>query len=229
MSGPLVSIFWSHWTVKSHSILKLSLSATPSSFCSYQLLALCNPHLPQSCQWLCHSTLSCRPSFLPSYSVCTSLPHSLTTWATVSPFLTFAHSTLGILLCDQYEIFKACSWVLHIRASVLPFKSPFAIHCQVLSQSIPSLSLTYSCPIALFAASIHSPSPLLHSLCTPLGPQPLRCWLHCYLQLSWVLPLHHFSHTNSSYSLLSSRSSYNWSGLFLPSFWVLSGNITSRV
>ena len=52
MSGLLASIFRSHWTVKPHSILEFSLSTTPSGFCSYQLLALSNPHLPQSCQWI---------------------------------------------------------------------------------------------------------------------------------------------------------------------------------
>ena len=61
------------------------------------------------------------------------------------------------------------------------------------SQYLPFLSYTDH---AFFSASIHSLSPLLHSLCTSLGPQPLRCWLQCYLQLSWVMPLHYFSRTN---------------------------------
>ena len=43
--------------------------------------------------------------------------------------------------------------MLHIRASVHPFKPPFAIYCQVLSQSIRSFPLTY-CPFILFC--IHS-------------------------------------------------------------------------
>ena len=93
MSGPHASIFRSHWTVKSHSILKFSLSTPPSGFWSYRLLALSNPHLPQSCLWIYRATLS----FLPFYSVCASLPHSLTTLATVSPFRTFC--TRLILQC----------------------------------------------------------------------------------------------------------------------------------
>ena len=82
----------------------------------------------------------------------------------------------------------------------------FAIHCQVLSQSIPSFSFTYDtyCPCILFWFHLFSVSFTSFTL----GPQPLRCWLHCYLQLSWVMPLHYFSHTNSSCSLLSSRSSH---------------------
>ena len=83
MSGLLASIIRSHWIVKSHSILKFSLSTTPSGFCSYQLLALSNSHLPQSCQWIHRATFSC----LPLYSVSASLLHSLTIWATVSPLL----------------------------------------------------------------------------------------------------------------------------------------------
>ena len=81
----LTSIFRSHWTMKSHSILKFSLSTTPFGFCSYQLLALSNSHLPQSCQWIYRVTLSC----LPLYSVRASLLHSLSTWATVSRLLLY--------------------------------------------------------------------------------------------------------------------------------------------
>ena len=96
MSRLLASIFRSHWTLKSQSILKFSFFTIPSLFCSYQQLALSNPRLPQSCQWIYRATLSC----LPLYSVCASLPHSLTTWATVSPLLPhILHK--GILLCDQ--------------------------------------------------------------------------------------------------------------------------------
>ena len=92
-----------------------------------------------------------------------------------------------------------------------------------LSSLIPSFPLTY-CQCILFC--FHSFSVSFTSF--TLGPQPLRYWLHCYLQLSWVMLLHYFSHTNSSCFLLSSRSSHNWSGLFLPSSgYVYSGNITS--
>ena len=142
MSGLLASIFRSHWTVKSHSFLKFSLSSTHSGLCLYQLLALSNPHLPQSCQWIYSATLSC----LPLYSVCARLP-------TLSPhgplflpyFRTFC--TKGILLNDQYEISynKPCSRALHIRASVHPFKSPFAMHCQVLSQ--PTFLFSHILPV----------------------------------------------------------------------------------
>ena len=66
ISGLLSSIFRLHYTVKSHSILKFSLSTTLSDFCSYQLLGLSNPHLPQICQWTYRATLLC----LPLYSVC---------------------------------------------------------------------------------------------------------------------------------------------------------------
>ena len=132
-----------------------------------------------------------------------------------------AHSAKrGILLCDQYEIsYNLFSKLVPRRyisgPQYLLWLLLFAIHCQVLSQSIPSFPLTY-CPCILFC--FHSFSVSFTSF--TLGPQPLRCWLHCYLQLSWVILLYYFSHTNSSCFLLSSRSSHNWSGLFLPSFWV---------
>ena len=64
MSRLLASIFRSHWTVKSHSILKFSLSTIPSIrlICSYQLLALSNPHLLQSWQSVpCHDIISIMP------------------------------------------------------------------------------------------------------------------------------------------------------------------------
>ena len=95
MSGLLASIFRSHWIVKSHSILEFSLSTTLSGFCSYQLLALSNPHLPQSCQWIYRATLSC----LPLYSVCASLPHSVTTCMGHRFSLTSAHSAQRGFCC----------------------------------------------------------------------------------------------------------------------------------
>ena len=64
MSRLLASIFRSHWTVKSYSILKFSLSTIPSIrlICSYQLLALSNPHLLQSWQSVpCHDLISIMP------------------------------------------------------------------------------------------------------------------------------------------------------------------------
>ena len=173
MSGLHASIFRSHWTVKSHSILKFSLSTTPSGFCSHQLLALSNPHLPQSCRWIYRATLSC----LPLYSVCASLPHSLTTGPPFLPyFRTFC--TEEILVCDQYEI------SYNLLSKLVPgryISGPQYILSNLLLQSTakfyPSQYLPFLSHTAhrFFSASIHSPSPLLHSLCTPSGPQPLRC------------------------------------------------------
>ena len=106
MSGLLAAIFRTHWTVKSHSILKFSLSTTPSGFCSYQLLALSNPHLPQSCQWIYRYHAFLYIMSAPAYR--THSPHG-------PPFLPYFCTlcTKGILLCDQYEIsyngpFAAC-------------------------------------------------------------------------------------------------------------------------
>ena len=87
------------------------------------------------------------------------------------PFLPYFRTfcTKGILLCDQYEIsYNLFSKLVPGRYISGPqyilSNLPFAIHCQVLSQSIPSFSLTY-CPCILFCFH-SSPSPLLHSLCT---------------------------------------------------------------
>ena len=63
--------------VKSHSILEFSLSTTLSGFCSYQLLALSNPHLPQSYQWIYRATLSCVPSFIFCLRQLTALTHHM--------------------------------------------------------------------------------------------------------------------------------------------------------
>ena len=49
------------------------------------VVALSNSHLPQSCQWIYRASLS----YLPLYSVCANLLHSLTTWATGSPLLPY--------------------------------------------------------------------------------------------------------------------------------------------
>ena len=92
------------------------------------------------------------------------------------PYFTFC--TKGILLCDQYEI----SYNLFSKLVLGCYISgPQYILSDLLLQStakfypsqyLPFLSHTTH---ALFPASILSPSRLLHSLCTPLGPQPLRC------------------------------------------------------
>ena len=172
MSGLLASIFRSHWTLKSHSILKFSLSTTPSGFCSYQLLALSNPHLPQSCQWIYRATLSC----LSLCSICASLLHSLTTWATVSPLLphilhkgdSAVWSIWNLITCSQSlflgATYQGPSWV-H------PFKSPF---CSSLPGSI------------LINAFLSSHILPMHSFLLPFILR-LLCFLH--FVLLWVLLL----------------------------------------
>ena len=114
-----------------------------------------------------------------------------------------AISVKSHIICSQ-SLFLGCyiSGPQYILSN-LPLQSTATFYP---SQYLP-FSLTY-CP-CIFFASIHSPSPLLYSLYTPLGPQPLRCRLRCYLQFSLVIPLHYYSHTNSNCSLLSSHSSHN--------------------
>ena len=171
-SGLLASIFRSHWTLKSHSILKFSLSTTLSGFCSYQLLALSNPHLPQSCQLIYRATLSC----LSLCSICASLLHSLTTWATVSPLLphilhkgdSAVWSIWNLITCSQSlflgATYQGPSWV-H------PFKSPF---CSSLPGSI------------LINAFLSSHILPMHSFLLPFILR-LLCFLH--FVLLWVLLL----------------------------------------
>ena len=107
---------------------------------------------------------------VPGY--CTHSPHG-------PPFLPYFRTfyTKGILLSGQNEISynlfsklvpgRYISGPQSILSNLL-----LPIYCQVPSQSITSFFLIYC--HAFFFASIHSPSALLHSLCTPLGPQPLR-------------------------------------------------------
>ena len=208
----LALIYRSYWNVIS---LKVSLSTAPSVFCLYQLLALSNSHLLQTCQWIYRSTLSC----FPIYFDCPSLPYSLVTLHG-PPFLPSFHTfcTKGILLYDQYKISYNLFWALHIRATVHPFKSPLAIHCLVLSLSISSFSLAYGAYI-LFC--FHA---FFRLLCFA---HFVLLWIHSFWDFyyiaisnfSWVMPLYYFSHTNSSSSPLSSLSLHNWSDLFLSSFW----------
>ena len=91
-------------------------------------------------------TVPCYHAFLYSLSAPayrTHSPHG-------PPFVPYlrAFCTKGILLCDQnkisYTLFSKLVPGRYITGplTVHPFKSPFAIHCQVLSQSIPSFSLT---------------------------------------------------------------------------------------
>ena len=144
LSGLHALIVRSHWTMKSHSILKFSLSTTPSGFCSYQLWALSNPHLPQSCQWIYRATVSC----LSLYSVCASLPHSLTTWATVSPLLPHNSAQRGFYCVINMKSHTICSQSLFLGATYQVLSTSFQISfCNPLPSS--SFPLT-CCPYTLF-------------------------------------------------------------------------------
>ena len=134
MPDVLASISRSHWTVKSYSILKFSLSSTPSGFCSCQLLALSNPHLPQSCQRIYRAPLSC----FPSYSVCASLPHSLTSWATVSPLLPHILHNVGFCCVINMKSHIICSQSLFLGATYHGLSTTFDFSfCNPLPSSIP--------------------------------------------------------------------------------------------
>ena len=161
MPDVLASISRSHWNVKSYSILKFSLSSTPSGFCSCQLLALSNPHLPQSCQWIYRAPLSC----FRSYSVCASLPHSLTSWATVSPLLPQILHIVGFYCVINMKSRIICSQSLFLGATYQGLSTSFQISfSNLLTKFYPSQYLLSHTAHAFFSASIHSPSPLLHSL-----------------------------------------------------------------
>ena len=172
MSRLLASIFRSHWSVKSHSILKFSLSNTPSGFCSYQILALSNPHLPQSCQWIYRATLSCLP-----FIFCLRQLTALTPQMGHRFSLTSAHSAQGGFCCViNMKSRIICSQSLFLGATYQGLSRSFQIYfCNPLTKFYPSQYLPFLSHTAhaFFSASIHSPSPLLHSLCTPIGPQPL--------------------------------------------------------
>ena len=139
MYGLLASIFWSHWTVKSHSILKLSLFTTPSGFCSYQLLALSNSYLPPSCQWIYRATLSCLPLY------CLRQLTALTRHMGYRFSLTPAHSTQRGFCCVINVKFRIiCSQSLFLGAAYQSLSTSFQISfSNPLSQSVPSFSLTY--------------------------------------------------------------------------------------
>ena len=140
--------------MKSHSILKFSLSTTLFGFCSYQLLSLSNPHLPQICPQL------------------TALTHQMG-----HRFSLTSHSAQrGFCCVINMKSRIICSQSLFLGATYQGLSTSFQISfSNPLTKFYPSQYLLSHTAHAFFSASIHSPSPLLHSLCTPLGPQPLRC------------------------------------------------------
>ena len=118
------------------------------------------------------ATLSC----LPLYSVCPSLLRSLTIWATVSPLLPHIPSQRGFCCVINMKSRIICSQSLFLGATYQGLSTSFQISfSNPLTKFYPSQYLLSHTAHAFFSASIHSPSPLLHSLCTPFGPQPLRC------------------------------------------------------
>ena len=107
---------------------------------------------------------------VPGY--CTHSPHG-------PPFLLYFHTfyTKGILLCGQYEIsYNLFSKLVPGRYISGPQSILSNLLLQYTAKFYPSQYLPFFLTYchAFFLASIHSPSALLHSLCTPLGPQPLR-------------------------------------------------------
>ena len=141
MSRLLASIFRSHWSVKSHSILKFSLSNTPSGFCSYQILALSNPHLPQSCQWIYRATLSCLP-----FIFCLRQLTALTPQMGHRFSLTSAHSAQGGFCCViNMKSRIICSQSLFLGATYQCVSTSFQISfCNPLPSSIPVNTFLFS-------------------------------------------------------------------------------------
>ena len=94
------------------------------------------------------------------------------------PFLPYFRTfcTRGILLCYQYEIsYNLFSKLVPWRYISVPQYILSNLLLQSTTKFYPSQYLPFlsHTAYAFFSASIHSPSPLLHSLCTPIGPQPL--------------------------------------------------------
>ena len=142
MSGLLnASIFRSHWTVKSHSILKFSLSTTPFGFCSYQLLALSHPHLPQSCQWIHRATLLCPPSVFCLRQL-TALTHHMGHRFS----LTSAHSAQrGFCCVINMKSRIICSQSVFLGATYQGLTTSFQINfCNPLPSSIPVNTFLFS-------------------------------------------------------------------------------------
>ena len=92
-----------------------------------------------------------------------------------APRYTSAHSTQRGFCCVIITKCRIiCSQSLFLGAAYQGLSTSFQISTAKFypNQYLPFLSHTAN---AFLSASIHSPSPQLHSLCTSLGPQPLRC------------------------------------------------------
>ena len=108
-------------------------------FKPFTVLALSNPYLSQSCQRIYPATLSC----LPLYSVCASLPHSLTTWATVSSLLSHILHKLCCVINMKSRII--CSQSLFLGAIYQGLSTSFEISfCNPLPSSIPVSTFLFS-------------------------------------------------------------------------------------
>ena len=89
--------------------------------------------------------------------------------------LTSAHSAQrGFCCVINMKSRIICSQSLFLGATYQGLSTSFQISfSNLLTKFYPSQYLLSHTAHAFFSASIHSPSPLLHSLCTPIGPQPL--------------------------------------------------------
>ena len=106
-----------------------------------QLLSLSNSHLPQSCQRIYRATLSC----LPLYSVCANLPHSLTSWATVSPLLPHILHNVGFCCVINMKSRIVCSQSLFLSATYQGLSTSFEISfCNPLPSSFPVNTFLFS-------------------------------------------------------------------------------------
>ena len=99
ISGLLTSFMWLYCIVKSHRILKFSLSTTLSGSCSYQSLALLNPSLSQNYQCIHLPILSC----LYLYSFWASLPHSLNIVSFLVPHIQQRSELAVCQYCTKYS------------------------------------------------------------------------------------------------------------------------------
>ena len=118
-----------------------------------------NPHVvPLTLGYVCSNYLPfpVRPSHevasahtVPHCHV-TCLLYSLVRLLTLSPFLSTIlqigdFKFLSVWNLIQLVIIKACSYALHISASVHPLRSPFRNHCHVFSHSTPVMSFLTIC------------------------------------------------------------------------------------
>ena len=87
------------------------------------------------------ATLSC----LPLYSVCPSLPRSLTIWATVSPLLPHIPSQRGFCCVINMKSRIICSQSLFLGATYQGLSTSFQISfCNPLPSSIPVNTFLFS-------------------------------------------------------------------------------------